>query len=335
MSHRFQMCWKKKLGNFYLFGSGFTKAVFEDAPLNADLVSTIINIDGVDSPLGRLRDKYQLDDIEILLTRLDLDILCSADATDRASTRIAVENQLAAFFGRYRFRQEILVSKPWLRKFSLDLLTENDTILTVNYDCFLDGLLDFLEIWTPNGGYLHIHNPLVEETPCNPRGIVILKIHGSENFRLSSVFRHPEQETVSYDFNPSIFPKSAARSFFRGGIDSRPYVIAPSYVKIPKVEIAYLMMAALTRVNESMNSVISGCSFRNEDSFLWLLLTNFLRQSEKWRNKRILVIDPAADNLCDKIRNYWPASIFNESNLVSIPTGIELGIDKTCNTLNS
>ena len=58
-----------------------------------------------------------------------------------------------------------------------------------------------------------------------------------------------------------------------------PYVIAPSYVKVPRVEIAYLMLEALSESAKANRLIIIGSALRKEDSFLTLIITTFLHQS--------------------------------------------------------
>lgn len=62
--------------NAFIVGAGFTKAVFPAAPLNGDLLDVLAG-KFVDSAAAVLREKYETDDIEIALTRLDSDIAAS------------------------------------------------------------------------------------------------------------------------------------------------------------------------------------------------------------------------------------------------------------------
>ena len=58
--------------SIYLLGAGFTKAFFPDVPLNKELLQALIN----NKPGGKIAEyyeKYKTDDIEQLLTQLDLE----------------------------------------------------------------------------------------------------------------------------------------------------------------------------------------------------------------------------------------------------------------------
>jgi len=264
--------------NFYILGAGFTKAVFNSAPLNDQLFGKLVDTNP-SSTLKSLAEKYDTQDIELLLTKLDIDI---QQGHYEPELRIRINNEIACYFQRFRFTPDILNENAWIEEFACNAFQEDDVILNLNYECFLEGLLDYFDIWNPNKGYGVIDNILVGEDNINAKNIQILKIHGSEHFTLQKYFDKPESAALSYEFNENIFPKSGAHSFLGPrSIPShsserdevRPYVIAPSYVKIPTVEIAYLMIDAIEAINKSKNVIVIGCGLRLEDSFLWLLLT--------------------------------------------------------------
>ena len=158
--------------NLYLIGSGFTKAVFPSAPLNADLLSSIIGHYLGASRLSYYYHKYKTSDIEKLLTRLDLDIL---ESNINKSERIKIEKELASYFQTYRFSEEIVLNNKWARKYSLEILQPNDVIISLNYDCLLEGILDYYEVWSPNNGYAGISHALTDSLPINHNNILIYK----------------------------------------------------------------------------------------------------------------------------------------------------------------
>jgi len=57
--------------NIYLLGAGFTKAVYPKIPLNKDLLGAIVGNGG--TKLLVYQKKYKTEDIERLLTQIDLD----------------------------------------------------------------------------------------------------------------------------------------------------------------------------------------------------------------------------------------------------------------------
>ena len=136
------------ISNLFVIGAGFTKAVFPSAPLNDDLLSQV-GPQPDDSPLGQVWSEYELSNIETLLTRFDLDLLTGKSRFGE-DHRNAVNKQLADFVARFRFKQDIEWLQPLTR------------IISLNYDCFLEGFLDFHEAWSPKGGYHVIENPLCD-----------------------------------------------------------------------------------------------------------------------------------------------------------------------------
>ena len=85
--------------------------------------------------------------------------------------------------------------------------------------------------------------------------------------------------TVSFEVNGNFFPRSEKYTHFGyGGGTGKRYVIAPSYVKIPTIEVAYLMLDALEASTKADRLIIIGSALRPEDGFLTMLATNFLRQ---------------------------------------------------------
>jgi hypothetical protein len=86
----------------FIFGAGFTKAVFPDAPLNKDLISALVTKFSA-KELSNLQKRYGTNDIEIALTRLDVDIstLRSDGTSERdelIQLRKSIENKLALFW---------------------------------------------------------------------------------------------------------------------------------------------------------------------------------------------------------------------------------------------
>jgi flagellar basal body rod protein FlgC len=322
--------------NFFIIGAGFTKAIFENAPLNNELVNAILDFNP-SSQLKTLSEKYNTYDIELLLTKLDIDIY-------QGSYNIEIRNEINAniadYFQRFRFKPNILKEKRWLVEFASKSFSRDDTIINLNYDCFLEGLLDYLGIWNPNKGYGAIFNPLIDDSCVNINNIQILKVHGSENFTNQPIFDRPESSRVTFEFNENIFPKSAANIFF--GPRSvpvpfdkyhppKPYIIAPSYVKIPVVDIIYLMIDAIAASKISDKMIIIGCNLRPEDSFLWLLLTTFFR-NPAWESRKFVILSPEANSIGKRISQFWGGSV--TKCLTEIPFKLENSIDELCAILN-
>jgi len=296
--------------NLFLIGAGFTKAVFPDAPLNEDLLSVLCQ-GAPCTTLKKYYREYKTNDIEILLTRLDLDILHpkARQQTALRQVRNAIEQQLAEYFRQFRFNEEVVKQKSWLESFA-HLFREDDIIITTNYDCFLDGLMDYYGMWTPNGGYpkLSCHSL---NCPENPKNILIYKIHGSEHFRespIASSTGNTENTTIGVPFNESIYPISGKSAYLNFGIPNLtgPYIIAPSFIKSPHHYIERIMTDALQVALKAKNLIIIGSGLRAEDGFLWLLLSAFIEPCiPNNREKKLVVVDPKkAEEIRDRITKH-------------------------------
>lgn len=285
--------------NLFLLGSGFTRAVFPDAPLNKDLLQTVIK-SSPKSHLMKYQKQYNTNDVEVLLTRLDLE---AHNNQEIEVDRKAIERDLVEYFQQFRFKKEILQNNSWLESIAKELFKKNDAIITLNYDCFLEGLLDYYEVWSPNG-YAAIDTFFSKQLPQNPKNILIYKIHGSEHFIISSAYPDPSKRAISFDVNSSIYPQSGNRRCYDGGIiNPESYIIAPSFVKIPNECIEWMMIEALNKAATAKNLIIIGCGLRPEDSFLWLLVTNFLYQRKMGR--RLIIVDLQAKEIKAKISNHY------------------------------
>lgn len=313
---------ESSINNLFLLGAGFTKSVFPEAPLNKDLFYEIVQA-RPRTKLNLYSKKYGTEDIEVLLTRLDLEIAeTKSDVLDQ--NRKYIEADIAEYFEQFRFKQEIITNSIWVKNF-VNLFQPNDAIVSLNYDCFLEGLLDYYEVWSPSKGYGGIEvagiGTSVEPQP-NPKNILIYKIHGSENFQTCSLdprkFEIDPYE-ISVAINEEIYPKSGANSILTV-IEGQPYIIAPSFVKSFYPQIELMMTEVLQAAKKAENFVIIGCGLRLEDSFLWLIIAAFLSRKS---DKPIIVVDPKAETLRDRIKNYWRGA-----KVCPFAKGIEEGIDE-------
>jgi hypothetical protein len=297
--------------NVFVIGAGFTKAVFPDAPLNSELFAALTNRSPCSS-LKMLREQYKTEDIEIALTRLDADLALSHNEDTRMLRR-NIESELASYFSSFCASDKLLAESEWLTQLIDDVFKDGDVAVSLNYDCALEGALDCRDKWSPNGGYgSSIENPLAYEdtTPRSP--VTVLKIHGSSNFVIAPYADKPSSNHVSFNFYECFFPRSAKNKHFGYGVGrGRSYVIAPSYVKIPTVEMSYLMLDALKASSEAKNLILIGCSLRPEDSFLTVLMTSFLHQLS-WPNRKIIIVDPAAESISDRLKGYWGVDVSNQ-----------------------
>jgi len=299
-----------QINNMFLIGAGFTRAVFPSAPLNKDLLAVLCKGSAC-TTLSKYSRKYKSKDIEILLTHLDLEILRPKvrQQTALRQVRNAIEQQLAQYFGQFHFEKEILKRNGWLEQF-VKLFNENDAIITLNYDCFLDGLLDYYEVWSPSKGYgaveVDVPSSSLSNLP-NPKNILIYKIHGSENFHTSAMQSgcvDPRHIALAVE-GGRIYPKSGTGSNL-GVIASRPYIIAPSFLKVFYPQTHRMMNEALRAAVLARNFVIIGSGIRPEDSYLWLLIDNFYQQSNRGNRKKLIIVDPHADDIQSRLKENYP-----------------------------
>ncbi|MCB2231795.1 hypothetical protein KQH82_13835 [bacterium] len=315
--------------NFFLIGAGLTKAAIPSAPLNNDLVRLLVECNA-NSTVGKLAERFGEESIEILLTIMDIEIM---KGNVEPQVRRSVEAELANYCRRLRFDPVMLKDRVWLHEFATETFGRSDTIVNLNYDCFLEGLLDYEGLWCPSGGYGGIVNPLVDAKLNNPLGIQVLKIHGSESFTDASLMDRPAFHSVTFEFEESIFRRSAKdchmgrRSVLPVSPESqpdgaRPCLIAPSFVKLPNFELGFLMLKAIKEINESNTFVVIGCSLRDEDAFLWLLLSRFVCDFYSERRK-LVILSPDAASISDRVRCYFSNDL--AERIVEIPEPLEQG----------
>jgi hypothetical protein len=103
-------------------------------------------------------------------------------------------------------------------------------------------------------------------------------------------------------------------------------------VKIPTVDITYLMLDALEASTRAKKIVVIGSALRQEDSFLQMLLTNFLRQPS-WRDRRIVVVDPHAVKISDKIKRYWGVDVSQQ--VLPINANLEMGVSRLLDAMQT
>ena len=288
----------------FIVGSGFTRSVFgKDAPTNAELLPCLCRSEP--TFWQEIGDRYQTNDIEVALTKLDLDInKADTNRTELVAERRRIETDLAHFFRKFRFREHLVESRPWIEPLMKSLFGHGDVAVCLNYDCLLEGLLDRCGLWSLNGGYGQsgpVGPVSVNLIQCDPSPVTVLKIHGSENFHRDPVNGSEIDWEIMFTVNPSIFPISGRmRHLMLPGDDSSDAVIAPSFAKVFPYRLVMLMLEALEAASEAEVLIIIGCALRPEDSFLHLLVLKYLQEPCKGP-RRVLVIDPYATSVCSRL----------------------------------
>ncbi|RJR46236.1 MAG: hypothetical protein C4576_11135 [Desulfobacteraceae bacterium] len=80
------------------------------------------------------------------------------------------------------------------------------------------------------------------------------------------------------------------------------------------------MIDALKAAAPTDRLIVVGCALRPEDAFLSLLITHFLQQPN-WSSRRVIVVDPRANEVCGRIRNYWGVNVSRQ--IVAIESTLE------------
>ena len=247
--------------------------------------------------------------------------------------RSKIEIDLGNYFTSYRATHELMEQSPWLKNFMQSAIADGDVAISLNYDCVFEGALDCIGRWSPKGGYGFLLNHLIDESAFDKSPITVLKIHGSTTFKIAPYADKTHCRAVNFVFNEWFFPVSAKNTHFDYGLrQGEKYLIAPSYVKVPTVEITYFMIDALKAASKSQNLIVVGCGLRPEDAFLTLILTHFLRQPQ-WQDRRFIIIDINANDIASKVINYWGVDI--EKCVVPIEGRIENSLEELIKAINN
>ena len=283
----------------FIIGSGFTKAVFPEAPINNELMSRLVARNKSTKQLAELCKKNgsETKDIERALTFLDL---LGEDCKD---LRKMVESEIADELKFFSWDYIPEASREWVGEFSKNAFYRDDVAVCLNYDLLLETLLRKQNMWSSSGGYgvqIPIAGAFVGDFDFSEEKenslVTVLKIHGSINFSHgnSKAFKGVRANCVSIDV-PNIYK-------FRS--EENVAIIAPSYVKRPPVEFSYMMLDALSKADQAKNMIVLGCGLRPEDPFLSLLVTRFFRSSG-YETKEMLICGNDADSIRSRVVGYW------------------------------
>jgi len=310
--------------SLYLIGTGFSKGICPKVPLNNELLPELLKCN-CSPELEEYSALYPTDNIEELFTWLDMK---SAKCERVKEARKRINAALAQYFSQFGILGICDSSKKWLKRFAEEVLKPNDAIVSLNYDCLLEGALDTYVVWSPNGGYpASLGYPLSDfSIRPNAQGIVMYKVHGSVNFH-EGVLRpkepYPDQgRTINIEANRQLFPSSCQYVDVAPAESLGQAIIAPSYVKIPHFEIARMMLEVLDIAETANTMVIVGCSLRPEDSFLRLILRRFY-VGKRHPVKRLIVVDPHPDRSLTEINKFWPEDVGRDLEVRMIRGGIE------------
>lgn len=284
------------MNQVFLIGAGFTRAVTEavidkKAPLTDEIMPKL-DLSGFPEIIEDYEETFP--NIEQFITQLDLKCLRFDKNNESLSKRLNeirdnIVEQIVRMFDVDVLSVDSLDNFPILKKF-IDSVPAHSTILTLNYDCILDQGLWLNNRWHPGGGYYTSSFPCSDDENKKKYNILLLKLHGSCNFRNSSL---GDNEYPVVEINDKIFPGIHSS---HGAIqDSGPHVLVMSYLKIPHNGIMQLWRKALEALTNADKLTIIGCSLRDEDTFLKFALYHF-RMKENIGNFAIEIIDKRIDN---------------------------------------
>jgi len=303
------------LTRVFILGAGFSRAIIgNDCPLKENLYDKVA--DELPEEIKCKLCKFGVKDIELALTYIDLEILYKPNNKSLVQNRRNVEDRIYKIFEKMMPKSESDYT-PAAKKF-VDLLKKNDTIITFNYDTYLETLLWLKKKWSPAGGYTkYVGNLLLDETENEKKymNIEILKLHGSLNFKKGDYLDNPKKFYIGLEVNEKFFPKSYQHFGIIKG--EEPYIVLPTYLKIswPK-EILFLWHTAYERISEASDILIIGYSFSEADSFSHMLLSH-IRYDKNPKKRKIFIIDPEAEKIKEKM----------EKNILIAPEYIEEYID--------
>jgi hypothetical protein len=307
--------------SLYLIGTGFSKGICPRVPLNNELLPELLKCK-YSPELEEYSTLYPTDNIEELLTWLDIK---SAKSKRVGEARKRINDALAQYFSQFCISAICDTSKKWLKRFAEEVLQPNDAIVSLNYDCLLEGALDSYGVWTPNGGYYYVTTHPHSTIPKNPNGLLLYKLHGSVSFKESPVLKTTNQTGIGVIITEELFPVSGKLHYHDfGGPNAPTYLIAPSFVKIQHHDIRRIMLEVLKIAESSSRLVIIGCGMRPEDSFLRLMIASFYKQ----REKRLTIVDPEPYRIKNAINESWKGDggVFLDPKLIA--GGIETAIDE-------
>ncbi len=314
----------------FIVGSGFTKAIDARAPLNCELMEAIRHENS--AAIEKLEKRYGRD-LEIALTRLDMDV-AGGDVDGLNELRNNVVSAILSFFKGFRFgaQRRTIESKNWIERFIRSTITEGDVILSLNYDCLFEGVLDRYGLWSPNGGYGF--GQQYPDFPDHPSSAVtVLKIHGSENFYRDVALGRQHVTVLRYNVDESLFPYSGRGycSPIAAWTKREPAVIAPSYLKVFHSTLISLFLQALSSAEAARTLVLIGCGARREDQLLHILLWQFITGYVNDNDRRILIADPKASEVLKRINAVYEYPIDSIASLVEEP--LETGWSKIARLL--
>lgn len=280
------------MNHVYLLGSGFTKAIMGSKALLTDEIMPKLNLSEFPEIIKDYEETYP--DIEQFITQLDLQCL-RFDKNNKSlpkrlnEIRDNIVGQIVRMFDVDALSVDSLDNFSDLKKF-IESVSTQSTIMTLNYDMVLDQGLWLSKRWHPGGGYYTSYFPCSDDENKKKGNILLLKLHGSCNFRKSAL---GDNEYPVVKINDKIFSNIHPS---HGAVqDAGAHVLVMSYFKIYCNGIMQLWRKAVESLKDADRLTIIGCSLREEDTFLKFALYHF-GMKEKTEKFYIDIVDKDVEN---------------------------------------
>jgi hypothetical protein len=129
--------------NAFIIGAGFAKAVIPDSPLNDELLDALTK--NKPDPAARTLRDYGTNKIEFALTKFD------CDHPSGTGLRQELEKELGDYFSSPSFlaSEKLLVEHPWLTSSIDHVFRKGDVVVSLNYDCLLEGVIVLVRTCPP------------------------------------------------------------------------------------------------------------------------------------------------------------------------------------------
>lgn len=317
----------------FVLGAGFSYHLSGKIfPLGCELANVIkeINIPALNKHIQGC--SYETDNIEMILSRLELDNYVSRDDKENIREEVSKAFQKRMLVkSLYEKNEQIIESSKLVVK---DLFKRDDLIVTLNYDLLLEHLLakSDVDIWSPcgNGYGASMESDWFYKNDgsisCNQQkqNIQLLKVHGSFNFFTSKYAGTEEysdlMQPLINDTHPAFFDLQNMFENLSGFTPISPAkdwkntknIILPTYVKPFSQNRSFMKLwhDAIDAMKEAEIVTIIGYRFPNEDSMMSLLFS-FLPVVK--RTIRINILNRSADEI-SKIRNHIEHILKGNSN---------------------
>jgi len=175
---------KKYSHRVFILGAGFSHHLScKEFPLGNELSEIIRRLEIPELERHYQECNHEQPHLEEILTKLELDRYIHQKRKDEIKKLIFLKVQ-----ERLTVKSLGKINLDSSRELVKNLFSDNDVIITTNYDLLLDHLLDAAGLWSPLGnGYgntIEADNFKSEEINQKLKNIRLLKIHGSFNFFL-------------------------------------------------------------------------------------------------------------------------------------------------------